>query len=755
MRKQLDGKCTRCMLYVHGGAYYFGSVDEHRYQMQRHARKLEARVFAPRYRLAPQFPFPCGLQDCLAAYLYLLTIQPPETILLAGDSAGGGMVTAMMVVLRDQGIPLPAGGILLSPWVDLTHSFPSVAGGNEFDYIPAHGFLHRPSRSWPPPNSDDLKLLDALTAKHHTEQLPAIIKEKYRHDDATKVEEAAQGFSVVTPSRNHQPVPLPGRAPNLSINIDGKIIEIKDQIQMYATNALLSHPLVSPILQPSLGGLPPLLIQVGGGEMLRDEQIYLAHKAAAPAQYPPSKEMLAVQGADANEITKFPPTDVQLQVWEDLCHVAPTLSFTRPAKYMYRGIAQFGAWALARAQKLEMQEPDADDDASIISSGPSEPDSEHESGQYYHHHRRGRQDNAGLENKDEVPERHINHTSSAPLDSPSFGFVGQAGTPLPPFSHHMIRQRVSRHGEIFDLAPATMLPGCTLPPSEIGSIKPGPVRKWLLSQTTWAKRYAKEKRAMQELRIKEMGQGAGYVAVAEGERPPPTALVGRRKETMWKVENMRARTMGRVGLKMWSGWGSKHDDEVVEKRQRALSRADAHTGTGTDGRKGGRSKSRTRSKSRARSKSKSAMRGKSAAQGTSVFTGASEKTNGQRPADTTIGTPNPLTTVTSTTPRRPPVPSAPFKLAAQPSVNDAVSTTTLTGAAGIMPYDGSATSAISFSSSVNGGSPNNATAGIPSMHIQDVGDGPRPVVENGELLSGYVANMRPEPVRFFTAREGL
>lgn len=57
-------KGQRIMLYVHGGAYFFGSVDEHRYQMQRHARKLKARVLAPRYRLAPQFPFPCGLLDC-------------------------------------------------------------------------------------------------------------------------------------------------------------------------------------------------------------------------------------------------------------------------------------------------------------------------------------------------------------------------------------------------------------------------------------------------------------------------------------------------------------------------------------------------------------------------------------------------------------------------------------------------------------------------------------------------------------------
>lgn len=53
-------KDKKVMLYIHGGAYYFGSVDEHRYQLQRHARKLGCRVFAPRYRLAPQFPFPCG-----------------------------------------------------------------------------------------------------------------------------------------------------------------------------------------------------------------------------------------------------------------------------------------------------------------------------------------------------------------------------------------------------------------------------------------------------------------------------------------------------------------------------------------------------------------------------------------------------------------------------------------------------------------------------------------------------------------------
>lgn len=103
---------------------------------------------------------------------------------------------------------------------------------------------------------------------------------------------------------------------------------------MYTTNELLAHPLVSPIMQPSLGGLPPLLIMAGGGEFLRDEQIYLAHKCANPSAYLPP-EALMDDNARAM-VDRYKPTDVQLQVWDDMCHVAPTLSFTKPAKHMYR-----------------------------------------------------------------------------------------------------------------------------------------------------------------------------------------------------------------------------------------------------------------------------------------------------------------------------------------------------------------------------------------------------------------------------------
>lgn len=155
--------------------------------------------------------------------------------------------------------------------------------------------------------------------------------------------------------------------------IDGETVVVKEQIQMYTTNELMSHPLVSPVMQPTLGGLPPLLIVVGGGEILRDEQIYVAHKCANPSKYLPPESTLDDRARE--QIAEYKPTDVQLQVWDDLCHVAPTLSFTRPAKYMYRSVSQFGAWALAKAQKTEIEIMD-DDDISFISNSTSDSDVE-------------------------------------------------------------------------------------------------------------------------------------------------------------------------------------------------------------------------------------------------------------------------------------------------------------------------------------------------------------------------------------------
>ncbi|KPI45982.1 AB hydrolase superfamily protein C4A8.06c [Cyphellophora attinorum] len=525
-RKREKKKGRRIMLYVHGGGYFFGSVDEHRYQMQRHARKLKARVLAPRYRLAPQFPFPCGLQDCLAVYLYLLTVHSPSEIVLAGDSAGGGMVVSMLCILRDQGLPLPAGAVLISPWVDLTHSFPSVSGDNPLDYIPSHGFHHRPSVAWPPPNDDEGKALERLTRTQSREEA-----------FAEKTDESAERLGVAAPGKNDPGSSTANRvpAPNhfLSIHLNNKLVLIQEQIQLYTTNALLSHPLVSPILQPSLGGLPPLCILVGGGEMLRDEQIYLAHKAANPHRYPLSDTYRSRYDPEDKILNQYKATPVQLQVWEDLCHVAPTLSFTRPAKYMYRSIAQFGAWALARAQERPIEIMD-DDNISIIST---ESDSE-----------------SPTESTDSIAQM-----KNAAQPQPKF--VGRAGDPLPFFHNHMIRQLVNRYGNISDLPSADELPATTMDINEVGLIKPGPVQKWMDAKDSWASKYASTKKKVQKQRI-EMIHAKKNVPFGPDEKPPPSALATRR--TAREVEKKQRKS---YGLAMWSMWGSKHDEMTIKREK--------------------------------------------------------------------------------------------------------------------------------------------------------------------------------------------
>ena len=539
-REKHNEPSKRVMLYVHGGAYFFGSVGEHRYQLQRHARKLQARLLAPEYRLAPQFPFPCGLHDCLATYLYLLTVQDPSTIILAGDSAGGGMILSLLCVLRDQGVPLPAGAILISPWVDLTHSFPSLAGDGRFDYIPAHGFMHKPSMSWPPPNEDDVeesakgafggsKSRDSKLVADEKKGTTVGVDSREPKSDRERAEPINHSVETYPQDTNrtentaeHHFKP----SDHLAIDIDGKRIVIKDQIQMYATNHLIDHPLVSPVLQPSLGGLPPLLILTGGGELLKDEQIYLAYKAANTQKFRPSEAYLDKYPEVRHTLDKYRPTDVQIQVWVDLCHVAPTLSFTRPAKYMFRSIAQFGAWALAKAQNTGIDILD-DDAVSIITSG-SDTESEVDSG------------------NNRVDK--VSKTASPPTS------VGKAGDPLPRFRNHMIEQLVDRHGNIFPLHESDI--ALAMAAKDIGIIKPGPVKKWLAAKTEWDTKFSKQRTKVKNQRAKEIV--AGYQSFGDHDIPPPSALAGRRGLSMPKEKKKRS-----LGLSLWSLWGSSHDKETV------------------------------------------------------------------------------------------------------------------------------------------------------------------------------------------------
>ncbi len=108
------------LLYLHGGGYVIGSIDSHRALMARLTKVACARTCAINYRLAPEHPFPAALGDAVAAYRWLLSNgNDPKRVVLAGDSAGGGLVLAALVAIRDHGLPLPAAAVCISPWTDL------------------------------------------------------------------------------------------------------------------------------------------------------------------------------------------------------------------------------------------------------------------------------------------------------------------------------------------------------------------------------------------------------------------------------------------------------------------------------------------------------------------------------------------------------------------------------------------------------------------------------------------------------------
>jgi acetyl esterase/lipase len=110
----------RVVLYLHGGGYMLGSINTHREMVSRLSGAAGARALLIDYRLAPEHPHPAAVEDSTAAYRWLLRGGvDPARLVIAGESAGGGLTVATLVALRDAGEPLPAAGVCLSSWVDL------------------------------------------------------------------------------------------------------------------------------------------------------------------------------------------------------------------------------------------------------------------------------------------------------------------------------------------------------------------------------------------------------------------------------------------------------------------------------------------------------------------------------------------------------------------------------------------------------------------------------------------------------------
>ena len=208
----VDCEPGRVVVYCHGGGFATGDIPSWRVLCSHLARACRARVLSVGYRLAPEHPYPAALEDALAAYRFVLAEgTDPAQLVLAGDSAGGGLAVSTLVALRDAGDPLPAAGISLSPWFDLTLSNPTI---------------------------ETLAEVDPMVTRPMLEEFRAA----------------------------------------------------------YLAGADPRTPTASP-LHADVAGLPPLLIQVGGAEVLLGESEAFAKKATAAG------------------------VDVTFEVWDEMIHV--------------------------------------------------------------------------------------------------------------------------------------------------------------------------------------------------------------------------------------------------------------------------------------------------------------------------------------------------------------------------------------------------------------------------------------------------
>lgn len=125
------------VFYVHGGGYVSGSLTDHRSFVAKFAKNTGITNLLYEYRLAPENPYPAALNDSVKVYEAVLEMgYKPENIVVAGESAGGGLLLAMLLALKERGIPMPKAAVSISPWTDLTCASDSYKTKNRFSPAP-------------------------------------------------------------------------------------------------------------------------------------------------------------------------------------------------------------------------------------------------------------------------------------------------------------------------------------------------------------------------------------------------------------------------------------------------------------------------------------------------------------------------------------------------------------------------------------------------------------------------------------------
>lgn len=134
LQQRENGSDDPLLVYFHGGGYGIASALAYRAYCSHLVQRAGVRVLNVNYRLAPEDPFPAAVEDALTAYEWVLSEgTPPSRVVIGGDSAGAALTVAGLVVTRDRSLPLPAGGVCLSPWVDLTNTATTYATRAETD----------------------------------------------------------------------------------------------------------------------------------------------------------------------------------------------------------------------------------------------------------------------------------------------------------------------------------------------------------------------------------------------------------------------------------------------------------------------------------------------------------------------------------------------------------------------------------------------------------------------------------------------
>lgn len=207
----------KVILYIHGGGFMSGSCLTHRMHVAKFALGTGVKALLFDYRLAPEHPYPAAVDDCLGAYRWLLAEgYAPANIVIAGESAGGTLTLAVLVALRDLALPLPSGGVSISPVTDLTCNAPSFLGNYKTDIAPFNSWKiwtqyyiadSDPALPWLSPLMADLTGLPPMllcigTGEiHYDDTVNFAAKAKQQGDDVTllEYEGMCHAFPILAP----------------------------------------------------------------------------------------------------------------------------------------------------------------------------------------------------------------------------------------------------------------------------------------------------------------------------------------------------------------------------------------------------------------------------------------------------------------------------------------------------------------------------------------------------------------------------